>query len=318
MNNFIFESFDGEKAKLGKYWYNIHWQLGVLFKSKHEFKSIPYQCCSFTIGEKVYITNKFGEPLFYTDIKSFNDCIEKETIRRKQEDEIKAQSQICKKFKDKNYDDIRKVYCKDEYYIVTKDNLYALVDFNGNIIIDFKYKHISQLSYSYNKNNELYFIATDNKTDKQGIIDISGNIVVPFLYDLVCDWNIDETAKSVVVIKNGGCGVINYLNNETIIDFKYEYIYNYGDSVKYSLVENKKGLWGIMDKYGNMQDIDLSAVKEINGRNLRRKPKIYKSIAYIPDYLKPIATRTEKTKRLLTRKAKKEPITDENQLKLNL
>ncbi|MBO6088385.1 WG repeat-containing protein [bacterium] len=317
MNNFIFEYFDGDKAKSGKYWYYIHWRLGVLFKSKYDFKIIPYLYFSFTIGEKVYITDEFGEPLFCTDIKIFNDCIEKENMRRKQEDEIKAKSQTHKIFKNKNYDYIRKVYCKDEYYIVTKDNLYALVDSEGNTIIDFKYKHISQLSYSHNKNNQLYFLATDSKTDKQGIIDINENIIIPFQYDLICNWNIDERTKTVVAIKGGKCGVINYLNNETIIAFKYENIYAYGDDVEYSPVENENGLWGIMDKYGNMQDIDLTAVKEVNGRNLKRKPK-NNSIAYIPDYLKPLATKTEKPARQSGKRIRKQPITDENQLKLKL
>ena len=39
--------------------------------------------------------------------------------------------------------------------------------------------------------------------------------------------------------------------------------------LKKFMVENFKGFWGLMDKQGNILDIDLAAVKEINGRNFK-------------------------------------------------
>ncbi len=318
MKKFVFENFDDYIAKVGKYWYYIDQEYGVLFKSKYNFKRITYTYgfFYFTKGEKVYIINKYGETLICTDIESFNSCIAKENRRKEQEFEIRKKAKTNKKFKGTKYDTVNQIYCKKyEYYIVTKDNLYALVDSDDNTILGFKYKHLSELFFPIK--DKLCFIAIDSKTDKQGIININGEVVIPFIYDLICNWNTDKTSNTIAVIKEGKCGVINYLNNETIIDFKYKYIFNYGEDDKYSLVENFKGFWGLMDKQGNILDIDLSAVKEIDGRNLKKKPKINVN-TYIPDYLVTLIPKVEKSHKQPKKRKVKPQIINENQLKLNL
>lgn len=127
---------------------------------------------------------------------------------------------------------------------VSKDNLYGLVNAEGEVVIDFQYQSIVMSTvnaYSVSKDNLWGFVTKANqiiipieydltsdfienvcavkKNNQWGFIDLLNQIVIPFEYDGCTDFN-----KGLAgVAKGESWGIINK-ENELIIDYQYEYL----------------------------------------------------------------------------------------------
>lgn len=127
---------------------------------------------------------------------------------------------------------------------VSKDNLYGLIDIEGNLIIPFEYESIVMSTvnaYSVSKDNKWGFITKSNqilipiiydvtsdfienlcavkKDGKWGFIDLLNNPIIPFDYDGCTDFKTGLAG----VVKDKKWGVINK-ENQLLIDFQYEYL----------------------------------------------------------------------------------------------
>ena len=96
------------------------------------------------------------------------------------------------------------------YLMAKKDGKHGLLDYNGNIVLNFNY-------------DELYNYSTDDRyvakyEDKYGIINSKGEIILSFEYD-----DIKYNEDYIILLKNNRIGVM--YKNKLIVD--YSIIYNY-------------------------------------------------------------------------------------------
>lgn len=283
--NFVFESIDesinSEALYLGKKSYLFDMDTGeILFKTKYRYEEFSHYCQEFAfyIGKYVYITDRYGNRLFKTELKIYNQF-------KKHEEELYkySKSKNIEEKQDKilfknngKYDYIRKcLYDKKDYFIVKKNGLYALIDGLENTLVDFKYS--SFYANYFEKFDKLLFVVQNPQTKLFGIIDINENIVIPFIYDDIYVWNIYQDSERIGVEKNKKSAVVD-LNNNILIDFQYKYIYDTTENYNYSFAQAENNLWGVIDRNGNSLNFDLSKVKEINITSLKEKSnKIEKS-----------------------------------------
>lgn len=95
--------------------------------------------------------------------------------------------------------------------VVNNDNKYGIIDYNGNIIIDFKYDYLS----AYNNDN--LFISKIN--NKYGIIDYNDKIIIDFKYDnIIYHKDLDNYS---LFIKDKNLNV--YYNDKEIVSNKIKY-----------------------------------------------------------------------------------------------
>lgn len=99
--------------------------------------------------------------------------------------------------------------------ILAINNKYGFIDFNENIILDFKYQTIVT---SRTHNNNIYFPTIQN--DYYGMIDITGAIIIPFDYQYL-EWESGDE-KHILAKKDGKYGFID-INNQITIPFKFEW-----------------------------------------------------------------------------------------------
>jgi len=125
-------------------------------------------------------------------------------------------------------------------YIILKNNNEKLgvVDWKGNVIIDFKFDNLSVCSNTF-------LLRAENNSEKYGVIDINERIHVPFEYDDISYFGVGQMISAR---KNGKTGIINF-RNEIEINFKYDRVRNFGaDELA---VVNKGDYAGLIDKNGN-------------------------------------------------------------------
>lgn len=114
----------------------------------------------------------------------------------------------------------------DKYLIYKdKNDLYGLIDFNGNIIINPIYEELD----TYNTSKT--FIARKDK--KYGIIEVNNkNNIINFEYDLIL-YN-KELVNYLVLCKNNKIGVL--YNNKLIVNYKIDY--NLNDEISIKNIDN--------------------------------------------------------------------------------
>ncbi len=277
-------------VKLGDFYYSIDLETGkILFKTKYEPEIFDYFYFEFSIGDKVYITEKDGTTLLKADLDKYNSVIDKpysDLLKAKEEIEEKHEK-LLTKFKDKEFDDIYECFrSKRKYYKAQKNKLWGVVDKNGETVIDFKY--LEMCSTNFRKSYKLCFVVQDCETKKYGIIDINENIVIPFCYDYINSAFVYPNEERLIATKTGKDGVID-INNNVIIDFKFKFIYGYDKSLgDYTFAENEEGNWGVIDRLGNPLHFNLKKVKEINLDTLNKEESIFKKIEeqeWIPEKL---------------------------------
>lgn len=114
----------------------------------------------------------------------------------------------------------------------------GLIDTNGNIVLQCRYKSIGvELQQSYKGDT---CIVVDDFT-KTGRVDRRGKIVTPFIYDGL--QVIDD--KHIIVSEHGRYGVINY-NNEQVIPMQYGLIAPFPGG-KYFVVSSADKKYGVID-----------------------------------------------------------------------
>lgn len=118
--------------------------------------------------------------------------------------------------------------------VIKTNNKYGLIDFNGNIILDKVYEYIEIF--------KSFIIVTDS--EKKGIFDMYGNEMISLIYQDVSIFN-----NECFFVKNHDKWGCVDINNELIIDFKYDeidkFLYN-----NYAKVWNGKKLLGYIDNKG--------------------------------------------------------------------
>lgn len=141
-----------------------------------------------------------------------------------------------------------------KYYIIRKNNKAGIIDENSNIIIDFKYRYL--FDFYFYKTKKIYLAAVDLKNNLHGVIDINDKIIIPFMYDEIYIWNIDSENETLMVEKNKKCAIIN-IHNDIILDFKYKYIYGFGNKDHYSLAQIDNCMWGLIDRKGEPKELTI-------------------------------------------------------------
>jgi len=127
------------------------------------------------------------------------------------------------------------------FVLAEKKGRWGVVDFYGNIWVDFKYE---SLSY-YDLRERLLVAKKDGRT---GLIDWHDHCVVDFLYE---DISYRQLQPDVVVAKqNGKWGMINR-NGQTKIDFCYDELKFCGHQWNRAIV-SKNDKFGIVDFCGNV------------------------------------------------------------------
>lgn len=169
-----------------------------------------------------------------------------------------------------NQEILSKVPTKDgKHYIVSDYNeIYKIVDENGNIVIDNNYTYIEEI-----ENN--YYIVGNNK--KNGIIDLTGKAVVDLKYNSIfkingtnlLQANISET--STISLINQNMKVVVTMDNANI-EIKENYIRIYSEKENKYFDDNEKELsskevfpnnglyakqinekWGFVDSNGDLK-----------------------------------------------------------------
>lgn len=157
---------------------------------------------------------------------------------------------------------------KQHYIVSNQDEIYKIIDLNGNIVVDKTYTYIEEL-------NNNYYIVANNK--KNGIIDLTGKSVVDLKYDNI--FKLDNTSLlQANISKNNTVTLINENMKELVtmekasVEVKDNYVKVFsGDETKYfdysgneltaqevfpdnklyAKKINKK--WGFVDKNGELK-----------------------------------------------------------------
>ena len=117
-------------------------------------------------------------------------------------------------------------FINDNYLIVTnKENLQGIINYDGEVIYDFKFKEI--IDYKYD-----YIVYKENK--KIGIADTDDYVNIAPSYDNVCI--IDE--NKYAYLDNDGYYIAKYGNEAPISNTIYDYIYS-ANRVIFTIADNK-------------------------------------------------------------------------------
>ena len=141
------------------------------------------------------------------------------------------------------FDSVRYV---DDYILVRRNSLYGIMDLQGNVIVEPKYKDIA---YSYGLFEGDYQTALTTEGYLH-FIDKQGNVVAKAEYELTSsDYKGYSYSASFVVVKNmGKCMVITATAGE--LPTKYE-DYRTAEVGHKVISVQKDGLWGAIDMDGN-------------------------------------------------------------------
>ena len=114
---------------------------------------------------------------------------------------------------------------------------FGYVNDSGDIVIPFIYSMAQNFKYGK---------AIVSKGRNSGIIDIEGKEIIPFIYtgfNPSYDYGVIAAAN-----ENSKWGLIG-LDNRKIVDFEYDYIFEFADGYAYTLKDNR---YGIVDEFGNV------------------------------------------------------------------
>lgn len=170
-----------------------------------------------------------------------------------------------------------------------KNDLYGLIDLDGNIIVEANYDEISSLSYK--PGNILV-----KKDDKYGVIDIAGNEIIEVKYanisaDGYCSPT-DSYKKTGYIVseksKDGvNFGYINY-KGDLLLDLKYESIeraleYDEQDIYLIVMQKGKKGVFKNKKKIIdlNFQDINYADMSNVFVVNKNGKYGFYNNLGKV-------------------------------------
>ena len=128
---------------------------------------------------------------------------------------------------------ISKVLNDKNLIIVYCDGLYGCIDYEGNVIIDFKYD-------SMEKSSDGLILVSQNK--KYGCIDYYGNVTIPLKYD----WLGTFSENLALAYINDKYGYID-INGNTAIEFQYDYAGKFNEGLAPVCKNNK---YGYIDKLG--------------------------------------------------------------------
>ena len=147
-------------------------------------------------------------------------------------------------------------------YIIAKKMIdgsiaYGLIDYEGNVILDFKYDELSNI-----KNSDEYKAFKDGK---YGIINSKGNIIEDFIYDDYINVN-----NYTILIKNNKIG-IRY-NNKLIVDFTIPFLENDTYDLDYEVLEDNLYLFKHIKSDENSQTYwNKSITYLINKKGIEQK-----------------------------------------------
>lgn len=144
---------------------------------------------------------------------------------------IASKRDLVDYYYDENIDENIKIY----------GDLYGMIDINGEMIVDFKYRIIE--NFVNGKAIARKFIKNQYEYEKWGAFDEKGNVIIQFVYDSIEEFT-NGKAKAQ---KNGKLGIIDELGNE-IIPFQYDLI---DEFVKGKAIAKKNGKYGIIDENNN-------------------------------------------------------------------
>lgn len=119
---------------------------------------------------------------------------------------------------------------------VSKNNLFGLINGEGDVIIPFEYQSIVMSTIN------AYSVSKD---DKWGFVTKSNQIIIPIIYDLTSDF----IENLCAVKKDNKWGFIDLLNTE-IIPFDYDGCTDFRAGIA-GVVKNDK--WGVIDKENNLK-----------------------------------------------------------------
>ncbi len=153
-----------------------------------------------TIDHTAYVLNEDGTILIPAEYQRIEEFKGKIAIAKKENKYglIDFNNQIISPF---IYDTIWTGRFFD-YYVVSQNGKYGLIDETGNILLECKYQDISPCYY----NEDNRYIVKNN--GKYGIIDKRGNVIIPIEYDGISNW-VEYSPPEHFVIKNKKHGLIS-------------------------------------------------------------------------------------------------------------
>lgn len=101
------------------------------------------------------------------------------------------------------------------------DNEWGFLNWRNEIVIPFQYSYASIFLEEYN-------LSQVCRNKKYGYVDRKNRVIIPLDYDAITIINFEQFGAK----KNGKWGIIN-LNNETIIDFKYDFAICIAENIYY-------------------------------------------------------------------------------------
>ncbi|MBN2890692.1 MAG: WG repeat-containing protein [Bacteroidales bacterium] len=138
-------------------------------------------------------------------------------------------------------------YYNKEFYYLTKNGYWGIIDTSGKILVSKKYKFIQKQF-----RNE--YIAMDTKK-RWGVISPNGNVIIPFEYNHITHFEGEKTQLWLEIpfykVKKGNkCGVVDSANN-MVLDIIYEDVkyLEANDTIYWGI--KKDGKWGLINEFKN-------------------------------------------------------------------
>lgn len=138
-----------------------------------------------------------------------------------------------------------KLKAKKTYLLAQKNHIYGFIDYQDSVIVDFKYNYIEEAQSGT-------YIA--NYKGRYGVMDIDENILIPFEYDHIYLSLYDKGGYTVT--KNNLEGILSFENkmivqpNYTSIKALYE-VHDNKPSIAGYYVMDINSKWGLLDSRGN-------------------------------------------------------------------
>lgn len=147
------------------------------------------------------------------------------------------------------YDKVERMWGVDNYlfYLVSKDDLYGLCDYQGKLITPIVYNEITSLSVN---SAQCFFIVKQQQ--KYGVLSRGGILTLPLEYEEIKQGSIGGN-RVLFVRKNGLKGVIG-LSGKPLLETEYEELYaTYGRDGKSGLILRKNEKFGYMSRTGEIK-----------------------------------------------------------------
>lgn len=123
----------------------------------------------------------------------------------------------------------------------------GIIDVEGNVIVPFKYSSINGFVW-----DESGRLAVVNDEGLLGHVDINGNEVIPCIYPfrILSEPFCFHEDRFPIIDQNGLIGFIDP-SGKVIISGQYHNVRSFANG--YCAVQNEKGLWGYIDKDGQLK-----------------------------------------------------------------